>query len=124
MKKILVVDDNDTIRLLARTSLELLGGHAVVEAMHGKQAQEILAKESFDLILTDLDMPYVTGQELIRWLRESPAHKNTPIIVLSALSDEKKRDQLINELNLQHFLVKPFDPQQLDEVVNRVLAGA
>ncbi len=122
MSKILVVDDNDTIRLLARTSLELLGGHEVTEAIHGKQAEEILAKESFDLILSDLDMPYVTGPELIRWLRDSPERAEIPVIVLSALSDEKKRDQLIAELNIQHFLVKPFDPQQLFDVVNRVLA--
>lgn len=123
MAKILVVDDNDTIRSLARTTLELLGGHEVLEASNGREALGQLNGGPCDLILTDLDMPVMTGPELIGQIRASEIHSGMPIIVLTALSDERKRQQLLGEYAIEHFLIKPFDPQALHDLVEGVLGG-
>lgn len=121
MKRILIADDNETIRALTRTTLELMGDYEVTVTVDGHQAQEQLKAGSFDLIMTDLDMPNVDGAELVRWIRARSEHDGTPIIILTAMSDEKRRTQLLNELDVQHFLVKPFDPVELGELVGGIL---
>lgn len=121
MKRILIADDNETIRFLTQTTLELLGDYEVVAATDGQDAQAKFLDGSFDLVITDLDMPNVNGAELVRWIRAQAGGSDVPVIVLTAMSDEKRRAQLVNELRVQHFLVKPFDPVTLGELVGKVL---
>jgi PleD family two-component response regulator len=86
-------------------------GYEIVLAKDGKNASELLKKNDYDLIVTDLLMPYMTGLELITFVR-SKLSKNTPIIVLSRIGLENTVLKAF-ELGADDYIVKPFSPNEL-----------
>ena len=122
MAKILVVDDEDLVRLTLRQMLEA-GGHEVIEATNGKQGVALEAENSVDLVVTDIIMPEQEGIETIVQLRrKNPLLK---IIAISGGGRMKNMDFLKIAANVgaDATLTKPFSTQELTEVVNRCLAG-
>ena len=119
MPVILAVDDSPSMRKMV--SFTLTGaGYQVVEAVDGQDAFEKAQTQSFDLVLTDQNMPRMDGLGLTRKLREHPAFKTTPILMLTTeFSDEMKAKGKAAGAN--GWLVKPFDPQRLTEVVKKVI---
>ena len=108
--KVLVVDDDTASRLLARAVLEK-NGHAVVEAANGVEALERLAGESaVGLVVADLNMPELDGLELIWEMRDAPAWRDIPVIVLTGETDELLETKLIEE-GADDYLSKPIDPR-------------
>ena len=95
-------------------------GYEVVEAVDGQDAISKAQNQSFDLIFTDQNMPNVDGLTLIQLLRVLPEHEKTPILMLTteASDDMKKMGRAAGATG---WLVKPFDPQKLLDVVKKVL---
>ena len=118
-KKILAVDDSISMRQMISFTLRE-NGYEVVEAVDGQDAISKAQNQSFDLIFTDKNMPNVDGLTLIQMLRVLPQHEKTPILMLTteASDDMKKMGRAAGATG---WLVKPFDPQKLLDVVKKVL---
>lgn len=119
MAKILAVDDSASMRQMVAFTLKG-AGHSVIDAADGKQALEIAKTQSFDLVLTDVNMPIMDGITLTKQLRTLPAYRFTPILVLTteAGMDKKQEGRAAGATG---WLVKPFNPDQLLATVNKVL---
>lgn len=118
-KKILVVDDSFSIRQMVSFTLKG-AGFLTDEAADGRAALEMARASSFDLVFTDQNMPVMDGLTLIKSLREMPTYARTPILMLTTeASDEMKAKG--RQVGATGWLVKPFDPQKLLQVVAKVL---
>jgi two-component system, chemotaxis family, chemotaxis protein CheY len=119
MAKILVVDDSVTMRQMVSFTLEK-AGHTVLIADSGISALKLTDKERFDLVITDINMPGMSGLELIKELRMRQAMRTKPILVLTTEADAEKK-AAGRAAGATGWLVKPFDPSTLLEVLPRVL---
>lgn len=119
MANILAVDDSASMRQMVSFTLKA-AGHTVTDAADGKQALDIAKTRSFDLVLTDVNMPVMDGLTLTRELRALPAFKFTPVLVLTteAGMDKKQEGRAAGATG---WLVKPFNPDQLLATINKVL---
>jgi len=118
MADILVVDDDDVIR---DTLCELLS--LQYSCQTADTAEEALAKleaQSFDVVLTDISMPGLSGMELLS--RILKLYPGTPVIVISGLSDQEQAQSLIS-LGAADYLLKPFRLEVVEESVRRALAS-
>lgn len=120
VKRILVVDDSKTLRELAAMTLEVMGDDIIETASDGLEAQRLIQEKSFDLVLTDLDMPHMGGDELIGWMKSEERYRTIPVIVLTAGIDQV-RLEIARKYQIQGLLEKPFQPAQLAEVVRQAL---
>jgi two-component system OmpR family response regulator len=118
--KILIIDDDADIRLIARLSLSRVGGMVVVEAAGGLEGVRKAQDEKPDVILLDMMMPVMDGLETLAALRSQPATAMTPVIFLTAkgAGDEVER---MTSLGAAGVLIKPFDPRTLSRDVRAVL---
>jgi two-component system chemotaxis response regulator CheY len=98
-------------------------GHQVLEAEGGDAAIKLAKSNKFDLIITDINMPDITGLELIRFVRESPVHAKVPLVIISTDGAERDRDRGL-KLGADAYLVKPFAPEALVEVARRAVNAA
>ena len=114
---ILVVEDEDKIRAALRDFLEF-HGFKVTEAVDGLDAERIAAEELFDLILLDLMLPKVSGEQLCRKWRQEGLH--TPIIMLTAKGQEKEKVAGL-DLGADDYITKPFSLEELLARINAVL---
>ena len=119
MHSILAVDDSASMRQMVSFTLKSAGYH-VVEAIDGQDAWEKAGSRSFDLVLTDQNMPRLDGIGLTRKLRETPQFKNTPILILTTESSDQMK-QAGRSAGATGWLVKPFDPAKLIEVIKKVV---
>ena len=119
-QRVLVVDDSPTIRAFVVAALEA-EGYEVTTAQSGFVALKILQGASFHLIVTDVNMPDINGLELVRFVRQSQNHKNTPLIIISTDGRDKDRDRGMS-LGASAYLVKPFKPEALLELARKVMA--
>jgi two-component system, chemotaxis family, chemotaxis protein CheY len=119
MPTILAVDDSPSMRKMV--SFTLSGaGYQVVEAVDGQDAYEKAQQQHFDLVLTDQNMPRLDGLGLTRKLREHPNFKTTPILMLTTESSDLMK-QAGRAAGATGWLVKPFDPARLLEVIQKVI---
>ena len=119
MHSILAVDDSASMRQMVSFTLKSAGYH-VVEAIDGQDAWEKAGSRSFDLVLTDQNMPRLDGIGLTRKLRETPQFKSTPILILTTESSDQMK-QAGRSAGATGWLVKPFDPTKLIEVIKKVV---
>ena len=119
-QRVLVVDDSPTIRAFVVAALEA-EGYEVTTAQSGFVALKILQGASFHLIVTDVNMPDINGLELVRFVREKPNHKATPLIIISTDGREKDRERGMH-LGASAYLVKPFKPAELIALAKTVTA--
>ena len=118
-KKVLVVDDE--IHIVHVVAIKLRNnGYEVITAANGDEAFELVCEEKPDIIVTDFQMPIMTGLELVEKLRRSEATKDIPVIMLTArgfaIEDEQKQDLQISE-----FVSKPFSPRELLRSIKDIL---
>ena len=119
MSLILAVDDSPSMRKMV--SFTLTGaGYQVVEAVDGQDAYEKAQTQAFDLILTDQNMPRLDGLGLTRKLRDHPQFKTTPILVLTTESSDFMKQEG-RAAGATGWLVKPFDPVKLLDVIKKVI---
>ncbi|MFC1491859.1 response regulator [Nitrospinota bacterium] len=115
-EKILLIDDEDDIRTVARMSLQSVGGFQVIMANGGEEGVRMAAQESPDLILLDYMMPVLDGPATLKRLKELPECADIPVVFLTAKVQRADLDQ-IDSLGAAGVLAKPFDPMKLPEQV-------
>ena len=119
MPRILTVDDSAAIRQMVHVTLSG-AGYDVLQAKDGREALEIAQHEPIDLVLTDVNMPQMDGITLVRELRNLPAYRHTPVLVLTTEATEERKHQG-REAGATGWLVKPFNPERLLATVAKVL---
>ncbi|NBX86870.1 MAG: response regulator [Proteobacteria bacterium] len=118
--RILVVDDAQTMRRIVVNLLRQLGFTNMVEADDGTTAWERLSSEHVDFIVSDWNMPKMTGIDLLKKVRESEKYKATPFIMVTA---EGKRENVIAavQAGVSNYIVKPFNAATLKEKLTKVV---
>lgn len=116
--KVLAADDSKTMREMISFTLQS-AGYETKTAEDGKAALALLKEEKFDAVITDLNMPVMNGFELIRALRELPAYRFTPVLMLTTEGDDSKKQQG-KEAGATGWIVKPFNPDKLISVLGKV----
>jgi CheY-like chemotaxis protein len=106
--RLLIVEDDDANRDLLRRRLER-EGHQVQEAGNGMQALQELNAGVYDLMLLDVIMPEMDGYELLARLKQNPALRDLPVVMISALDETQSMVRCI-EMGAEDYLAKPFDP--------------
>ena len=117
--KFLVVDDFSTMRRIVRNLLKELGFTNVDEAEDGVAALSKLRGGGFDFVVSDWNMPNMTGIELLRAVRGDPALKHLPVLMVTA---EAKKENIVEaaQAGASGYIVKPFTAATLDEKLNKI----
>lgn len=119
MARVLVVEDDLAVAILLQEVLAEVG-HEVRLATDGRQAISILQKEKVpDVVLTDLNLPYVRGADLVQWIRSDPKTQMTPIIVATGAAPEEFPPRETYEVLIQ----KPYAPSDILDAVTALLVA-
>ena len=119
--KVLLVDDDPDLLILASYALEKVGGFEVVTSAGGAEVVDLARRERPDAILMDVLMPEIDGPELVARLRRAPELAATPVIFLTGEESEAATERLL-ALGARGVLTKPFEPAALPRAVERLLA--
>jgi len=119
VKSILAVDDSASIRSMVSFTLKN-AGYEVVEAVDGMDALTKAKTKVMNLVLTDQNMPHMDGLTLVRSLRQLPDYRSVPILILTTESGAEMKSKG-KAAGATGWLVKPFDPQRLIDVVRKVI---
>ena|SRR5688572_8756442 len=120
---ILVAEDNAALASVIRFNL-IRAGYRVTVANNGRQAWECMQVNRFDLIVTDQQMPEMTGCQLCEKVRSVPEYSDLPIIMLTAKGLELELPRLRDELKIMATFMKPFSPKEVVKAVEDCLAAA
>ncbi len=114
MKRIIIADDSTTARMFIKRCLQIigLGDVEIIEAEHGKEALAAAKAQDVDLLLTDLNMPVMDGETLIKWVKASPKLGDLPVVVITSAGNPAKEAQLL-ELGAHRVLNKPVSPPMM-----------
>ena len=117
--KILIVDDFSTMRRIIKNLLHELGFNNTAEADDGATALPMLQAGGFDFLITDWNMPNMTGIELLKAVRAEPALAGMPVLLVTA---EAKREQIVEaaQAGVNGYIVKPFTAETLKEKINKI----
>ena len=117
--KFLVVDDFSTMRRIVRNLLKELGFTNVQEAEDGVDGLNKLRSEEFDFVVSDWNMPNMTGIDMLRAIRADPTLKHLPVLMVTA---EAKRENIIEaaQAGASGYVVKPFTAGTLDEKLKKI----
>ena len=121
-KVILVIDDSATVRKFVSAGLTMQGFN-VIAACDGMDALEKLPSWTFDLVITDLNMPNMDGFEFIRSLRENAQYQELPVIILSSLGDPTSIETG-RKLGVSSYLMKPFSLEKIQYEVSKYISWA
>lgn len=123
--RILIVDDSPAMRAFVRRVVRLSGleDAECLEAGNGQAALDLLEKEWVDAVLTDINMPVMDGEELLRRLSAHELFRSIPTIVISTDATEKRIDRMLS-LGARGYVTKPFAPEQLRAELERSLGAA
>lgn len=121
-KKVLVVDDEPTILKLARVKLEK-EGFSVIDARNGAEAIEKAKSEKPDVIIMDIMMPKMNGNEACKNIKEDPETHDIPVLMLTAVGQFEEQLKSLEDSGATDYITKPFDPVELAEQVNRILTN-
>ncbi|MEQ8847523.1 response regulator [Botrimarina sp.] len=119
--RVLIADDNAALRRVIGFTFTG-AGYEAVSVNDGAAALEAAGLESFDLIVTDQQMPRMSGLELIERLRETPLNADTPVVLLTAKGLELEFGPLRKRLGVAAMVAKPFSPTELTAVADRLIA--
>ena len=111
-KQILVIDDEDDIRQLIQTCLEIMGGWEVLTATSGNQGLFLAQSSQPDAILLDVMMPDMDGLTTFQKLQANQTTKHIPVILLTARG-RTNNERLFSDLGVKGIISKPFNPQKL-----------
>lgn len=117
--KILVVDDFSTMRRIIKNLLKELGFTNIEEADDGQTALPLLKRGNFDFLVTDWNMPGMSGIDLLRAVRADPKLAGLPVLMVTA---EAKRDQIVlaAQEGVNGYIVKPFNGATLKEKIEKI----
>jgi two-component system chemotaxis response regulator CheY len=119
----LIVEDSPSMRQLLLLALARLKNLSLTEASDAVEGMRKLADATFDVIITDINMPIVDGLKFIKWLRGDPKHKNVPILVVTTRASEEDRQRAL-DLGVNAYLSKPIHAAQILATVEELLEMA
>ncbi len=122
MRRLLVVEDSAAMRGLIASILAGLEAVEVVEVPSGYEALRRLPRETFDLIVMDINMPDINGLELLGFVRSHPTYATTPVLIVTTQAGEEDRRRAMS-LGANAYLCKPFTPEALQAEATRLLGG-
>lgn len=119
---ILIVDDSQTMRSILAKNLQMTGLDLgeIHLAVNGRDALEKLRANWIDLIITDLNMPEMSGLELVKELANDQELSSTPVIVISTEGSEE-RVALLRQQGISDYIRKPFTPESVSEAIVKIL---
>lgn len=117
--RILVVDDFNTMRRIVKNILKQLGFENVGEAENGQEALEVLKKEKFDFVITDWNMPVMTGLDLLKAIKADAALKDIPVMMVTAEAQQQNIVEAVKS-GAGNYIVKPFTAEVLEEKINKI----
>lgn len=124
MPRILIVEDSPTMRSLLTSSLEELEGVVkITEACSGFEALRQLPRGTYDLVVTDINMPDINGLELISFVKNNDGYRDIPLIIVSTEGSDRDREKGL-ALGADAYIVKPFEPEDLRETARDLLRRA
>jgi two-component system chemotaxis response regulator CheY len=118
--KVLIADDASVMRMLLKTMLQRFVRADVVEAKDGPQALKCAGEALFDLVFLDVNMPHINGLTVLDSLRKSKEYKTRPIVLLTALGQEKYREKGM-ALGASAYMLKPLREMELVRVMGRLM---
>ena len=120
--RILIVDDSPGMRAVLRRVIDLAGVPVLecLTACHGLAALAVLRSQPVDLILTDINMPEMNGEEFVDELKKDPSLREIPVLVISTDATSNRMQRML-ELGAAGYVIKPFQPETLRSEVERVL---
>jgi two-component system chemotaxis response regulator CheY len=116
----LIVDDSGAMRRQLAYALQRIPGVSAVEATDGADAWRKLSSASFDIVLTDINMPLLDGLKLVAMVRAGGAHQRVPVVVITTEGAEADRKRAMS-LGASAYLVKPVQATQVVEAVKGLL---
>ncbi len=119
--RILVVDDMATMRRIIKGLLNQLGYKNIEEAEDGKVAFQKLKSQEFDFVITDWNMPNMTGLELVQEIRKDPELKDLPVLMVTA---EAKKENVLMAIKagVNNYIVKPFTAEVLKDKMEKIFS--
>ena len=117
--KILVVDDFSTMRRIVKNILRQLGFNNILEADDGSTGLDILQKERIDMVISDWNMPKMTGLELLKIVRADDALRDIPFLMVTA---EAQQENIIEAVKsgVNNYIVKPFTAETLGKKIEQI----
>ncbi|KIX13525.1 chemotaxis response regulator CheY [Dethiosulfatarculus sandiegensis] len=119
--KVLVVDDFSTMRRIVKNILRQLGFENIVEADDGETAVRKLESERIDFIVSDWNMPKMSGLELLKWVRSHDEFKDLPFLMVTA---EAQKENVLEAVKakVSNYIVKPFTAETLNEKIEKIFS--
>lgn len=119
---VLIVDDSPILRAAVKKVVNMVGieDDHIFQAGNGVEALEVLEKTWIDLVLLDLNMPVMNGEEFVQQIRERPEHDDLTIVIVSTEANQARLGRL-TDLGVTHSLHKPFEPEDLCQLIHRTL---
>ena len=121
--RVLVVDDFATMRKIVKNVLKQINLENATEAENGKQALDLLKKEEIDLIISDWNMPEMTGIEFLRACKSDPKISHIPFIMVTAEAHKESVLEAI-KAGVDNYITKPFTSDKLQDAINKATAKA
>ncbi|MBF0572708.1 MAG: chemotaxis response regulator CheY [Desulfamplus sp.] len=118
--KVLIVDDFATMRRILKNILKQLGFKNLLEADDGTTAMETLEKNDIDLVISDWNMPKMTGLELLKWVRANKKYSKTPFLMVTAEAQKQNVIEAV-QAGVSNYVVKPFTAEAISEKLKKIL---
>ncbi|WP_207259605.1 chemotaxis response regulator CheY [Desulfovibrio sp. Huiquan2017] len=119
--RVLVVDDFSTMRKIIKNILRQLGFNNIVEADDGSTAWEVLNKDNIDFIVSDWNMPTMSGIELLRKVRASEEYSDIPFLMVTAEAQQENIIEAV-QAKVSNYIVKPFTPETLGQKIDKIFS--
>jgi two-component system chemotaxis response regulator CheY len=122
MNKIIIVDDSATARMIVRRCLEIAGcsDAEFIEAENGKEALALLKEHKVDFVISDLNMPIMDGEMLLKWMKASPKLNEIPLVILSSAINAAK-DRVLLDMGAFAVMSKPISPAKINESMSELI---
>ncbi len=117
--KILVVDDFNTMRRIVKNVLKQIGFDNVSEAEDGQTALTMLKADKFDFVVTDWNMPVMTGLDLLKTMKADAALKDIPVMMVTAEAQQQNIVEAVKS-GAANYIVKPFTAEVMEEKINKI----
>lgn len=117
--RILVVDDFSTMRKIVKNILRQLGFTNIVEADDGTTAWDVLNKDNIDFVVSDWNMPQMSGIELLRKVRDSEEYADIPFLMVTAEAQQENIIEAV-QAKVSNYIVKPFTPETLSQKIEKI----
>ncbi|MDY0191583.1 MAG: response regulator [Desulfuromonas sp.] len=124
MKTIVIADDSATARMMIKRCLEIIGFSEAefLEAVNGKEALGLVKQNQVNLLVSDLNMPVMDGETLLKWVKASPKLIDLPVLIITSAGNEAKCKQLM-EMGAFAVANKPINPAILSNILAPLIAA-